>query len=66
MSLHGDAVHSITCDRDREFANNIFISCIKRNYHNKVYLTHAYASQEREANENKKGLIRAYLPKTDV
>lgn len=67
MSLHGDVVHSITCDRGREFANSIFISCIERNYHKKVYFTHAYAPQERGTNENANGLIRAYLPKkTDV
>lgn len=63
MSLHGDAVHSITCDRGREFANSTFISCIERNYHKKVYFTHAYAPQERGTNENTNGLIRAYLPK---
>lgn len=42
-------------------------SCIERNYHKKVYVTHAYAPQERGPNENTNGLIRAYLPKkTDV
>lgn len=63
MSLHGDVVHSITCDRGREFANSTFISCIERNYHKKMYFTHAYAPQERGTNENTNGLIRDYLPK---
>lgn len=66
MSLHGDALHSITCDGGLEFAISIFISCIERNYHKKVYFTHAYAPQERETNENINGLIRAYLQKKDV
>ncbi|EGO8956880.1 IS30 family transposase, partial [Enterococcus faecalis] len=66
MSLYEDTVHSITYDRGCKFANITFISCIERNYHKKVYFTHAYAPQERETNENINGLIRAYLQKKDV
>lgn len=63
ISLHGEAVKTITCDQGKEFANSQFINRIENTYQAKIYFAHAYTPQERGTNENTNGLIRAFLPK---
>jgi IS30 family transposase len=54
------AIHTITFDNGKEFANH---QSIAQKLHSKVYFAHPYASWERGTNENTNGLIRQYFPK---
>jgi len=61
ISLLADyPVHTITCDKGKEFADHEEIA---RVLNAEVYFTHLNASWERGANENTNGHIRQYIPK---
>ncbi|SNT70455.1 IS30 family transposase [Psychrobacter sp. LV10R520-6] len=53
-------VKTITSDNGKEFAEH---KTVKQRLYSKFYFADAYASWQRETNENTNGLIREYLPK---
>jgi IS30 family transposase len=60
LMLFKDHIHTITADNGREFAYHAEIVEV---LYTKVYFAHPYSSWDRGANENKKGLLRQYVPK---
>lgn len=55
-----EAVHTITTDNGKEFANH---ERVAKSLGGDYFFAHPYASWERGANENMNGLIRQFFPK---
>ncbi|MBC8504593.1 MAG: IS30 family transposase [Anaerolineales bacterium] len=60
LSPYQAAVHTITFDNGKEFANH---QSIADKLQADVFFAHPYAAWERGTNENTNGLIRQYFPK---
>ena len=58
-----DRLHTLTADNGKEFADHERISS---HLQADFFFAHPYAAWERGANENMNGLIRQYIPKTQV